>query len=71
MALTSLKSQHTVVREKDFENQEPICFLFLRVKIQPVGRRVEKSLATIQLDCREAWGCSEISILWPLLFGNL
>lgn len=35
-------------------------FLFLRVKIQPMGGRAEKSLATIQLDCREAWGCSGI-----------
>ena len=45
-----------MIREWDFENQEPILFLFLRIKIQPVRKRVEKSLATVQLDCREAGG---------------
>lgn len=43
------KSQHTVVRGWNFENQEPVLFLFLSDKIHSMGRRVEESLAAIQL----------------------
>lgn len=42
------KSQHRVVREWNFENQEPVLFLFLRDETHSMGRRVEESLAAIQ-----------------------
>lgn len=37
-----------MVREWNFENQEPVLFLFLRDETHSMGRRVEESLAAIQ-----------------------